>query len=160
MIVEKRERNDEAVVVRVYPHPVARVYRAWTVRRHIENWLRPNVECRLRVSVFDFREGGTFFFDYEWGNNASPVRGTFLTIVPEQTLAYSWNPQPPDPYAGKTTTVTVRFKTVAGGTEVVVKHTLFPDRDMRDRHGAGWAAALDLLAEHLGLPDAIAQTFP
>jgi uncharacterized protein YndB with AHSA1/START domain len=143
--VNDPEKPHEAVLIRRYPHPVVRVFRAWSVPRHIEGWLRPSLECRLRVEVFDFREGGDFVFNYEWGDNASPVRGRFRTIVPEQTLVYSWSPQPPDPYAGRETVVSVHFSAIASGTEILIRHTLFPDRAMRDRHQAGWASALDLL---------------
>lgn len=135
--------------MRRYPHPIERVYRAWSVPRHLEGRLRPDRECRLRVAAFDFREGGEFLFEYEWGDNASPVRGKFLTIVPAQTLVYSWSPQAPDPYAGRETMVTVSFTSTPGGTEVVVRHSVFPDDIMRERHRVGWESALDLLAEQL-----------
>ena len=147
--MEKRAKPHEAVVVRRYPHPVARVFLAWSVPRHLEGWLRPHAECRLRVATFDFREGGEFLFEYEWGDNASPVRGRFRTIVPEKTLVYSWSPQPPDPYAGCDTIVAVSFSPAPGGTEVVIRHTVFPDETMRDRHRVGWATALELLAGYL-----------
>lgn len=157
--MDESEKPREAVLVRRYPHPVERVFRAWSMPRHLEGWLRPDVECRLKVAKFDFREGGEFLFEYEWDGEASPVRGTFLTIVPEKSLVYSWVPQAPDPYAGHETIVSVRFISIASGTEILVRHAVFPDATMRDRHRTGWAAALDLLAAQLG-PRAVSKSFP
>lgn len=140
----------EAVVTRRFPHPVARVFRAWSEPRHLEGWLRPNVECALRVARFDFREGGEFYFRYDWKGAASPVQGRFLRIVVEQALIFSWSPQPPDPYAGRETMVSVWFRPAADdSTEVELRHTLFPDQIMRGRHHVGWGSAFDLLSGHL-----------
>ncbi|HKB89204.1 MAG TPA: SRPBCC domain-containing protein [Opitutaceae bacterium] len=140
----------EAVLKRRYPHPVARVFRAWSVPRHLESWLRPETECTLRVARFDFREGGEFVFHYTLGNETAPVHGKFLAIVPEQNLIYSWCPQPPDPWAGRETMVSVWFHPLAADeTEIEIRHTLFPDEMMRDRHHSGWSAAFEFLAQHL-----------
>lgn len=145
--MENRAETHEAMVTRRFPHPVARVFRAWSEPRHIEGWLRPNIDCALRVVRFDFREGGEFYFHYAWNDAASPVQGKFLSIVPERTLIYSWSPQPPDPHAGRETMVSVWFRAVADDvTEVELRHTLFPDETMRERHHCGWCAAFDLLA--------------
>jgi uncharacterized protein YndB with AHSA1/START domain len=126
------------------------VFRAWSEARQLEAWLRPDPDCRLLVARIDFREGGEFEFRYEWGSEAGPVHGKFLTIVANQTLIYSWTPQAPDPYAGRETMVSVWFRAVnPGETEVELRHTLFPDAPMRDCHDRGWNAAFAFLAESL-----------
>jgi hypothetical protein len=40
-----------------------------------------------------------------------------------------------------------------GGTEVEVRHTLFPDEPMRERHNEGWKGALDRLTRRLASPE-------
>ncbi len=144
------EKTTEAVVTRRFPHPLARVFRAWSEPRNLESWLRPDIGCELVVERFDFREGGELVFRYRWDQEVSPVHGRFLTIVPNQTLIYTWTPQPPDPYAGRETMVSVWFREIEPHlTEVELRHTLFPDETMCDRHHVGWSAAFDLLSQHL-----------
>ena len=150
--VENPAKTLEAVITRRFPHPVARVFRAWSEPSQLERWLRPDAGCTLRVVRFDFREGGEFVFHYAWGTEASPVHGRFLTIATERTLIYSWSPQAPDPYAGRETMVSVWFRAIAANlTEVELRHTLFPDEAMRDRHHTGWSAAVEFLARQLQL---------
>lgn len=151
--MEPKLETLEAVLVRRFPHPVARVYRVWTEPQHIAQWFRPYDDVTLEVPTFDFREGGDYFFRYTWSDGVFPVRGRFLTIRPEECLIFSWKPQPPDADAGKETMVSVWFRTPEPGvTEIELRHTLFPDATMRQRHEEGWIATLDRLSRHL-LPD-------
>lgn len=142
--------TSEAVITRRYPHPISRVFHAWTLVEHIEQWFRPFDDVMLSVEAFDLREGGHYAFRYTWPGHVFPVVGRFLTITPEQTLIFTWMPQEPDPDAGKETMVSVFFRALsATETEVEVRHTLFPDEPMRQRHNAGWCATLDRLHHFL-----------
>jgi uncharacterized protein YndB with AHSA1/START domain len=145
----------EARLIRRFPQPVSFVYEMWTQPQHLERWLSPADEILMQVVQFDFRAGGEYFFRYTWGeNNVFPLRGKFLTIEPENALIFTWLPQPPDPDAGKETMVSVWFRPLPdGGTEVEVRHTLFPDEKMRDRHQEGWNGAFDRLARRLSSPE-------
>jgi uncharacterized protein YndB with AHSA1/START domain len=79
-----------------------------------------------------------------------PVRGRFLTIRDEECLIFTWEPQPPDVDAGKETLVSVWFRELEPGvTELELRHTLFPDATMRQRHEDGWIATLDRLTRYL-----------
>jgi uncharacterized protein YndB with AHSA1/START domain len=143
-------RTPEARIIRRYPHPLARVYEAWTKVEHIEQWFRPFDDVTRSVAQFDLREGGGYFFHYKWPDGEFPVRGKFLTIRPGQRLIFSWEPQEPDVDAGKETMVSVFFRELEPTlTEVEVRHTLFPDETMRQRHEEGWNATLDRLSRHL-----------
>lgn len=145
--------TSEAVVQRRYPHPVSRVFRAWTRVEHIEQWFRPDDEVTLTVEFFDFREGGGYAFRYTWPGNVFPVSGRFLTVQPEQTLIFTWTPHEPDPDAGKETMVSVFFRAFGSTeTEVEVRHTLFPDEPMRQRHDDGWCATLERLGRCIESP--------
>ncbi len=142
--------TSEVVVLRRYPHPVDRVYCAWTMVEHIEQWFRPFDDVTLTVEQFDLRDGGTYAFRYTWPGSVFPVSGRFLTVKPEETLIFTWEPHAPDPDAGKETMVSVFFRSLeASLTEVEVRHTLFPDDAMRRRHDEGWCATLDRLCRYL-----------
>jgi hypothetical protein len=46
--------------------------------------------------------------------------------------------------------VSVWFRAVAAAiTEVEIRHTLFPDETMRDRHHSGWSIAVEFLSQEL-----------
>ena len=140
----------ETQIIRQFPHPVAKVYRAWTMVEHIEQWFCPSDDVTLEVTQFDLREGGEFRFLYTWPNGVFPVNCKFLTITPEQTLIFTWEPQAPHQDAGKETMVSVFFRSLKSSlTEVEIRHTLFPDDAMRICHHDGWCGTLDRLSRHL-----------
>jgi uncharacterized protein YndB with AHSA1/START domain len=140
---------------RRFAAPLALVYQVWTEPRHLERWLSPADDIRMEVLEFDFREGGVYHYRYTWGEDSvMPVRGRFLTIEPERWLIFSWEPQPPDPDAGKETMVSGWFRACgAGATEVEVRHTFFPDEPIRARHQDGWTGTLDRLERLLASPE-------
>lgn len=142
----------EAIITQRYPHPVARVYRAWTEPAHMEKWFRPFDDVTMKVTAFDFREGGEYGFHYTWPEGEFPVQGRFLSVRPHECLIFTWLPQPPDVDAGKDTLVSVFFRAISDReTEVEVRHTLFPDEPMRQRHTEGWTATLARLVGYLSL---------
>ena len=142
----------EATIIRRYPHPVSRVYRAWIMPEHLEQWFIPFEGMTLKVERFDFREGGEYLYRFKSPEGECPVRGKFLVIRPEKSLIYSFMPLAPHPDADKDTVVSVFFSALADGdTEVEIRHTLFPDVAMRDCHSEGWNGALDNLAKNLSL---------
>jgi uncharacterized protein YndB with AHSA1/START domain len=145
----------EATLIRRFAAPLALVYQVWRESRHLERWLSPADDIRMEVLEFEFREGGAYRYQYTWGEgNVMPVSGRFLTIEPERCLIFSWEPQPSDPDAGKETMVSVWFRACGdGGTEVEVRHTLFPDEAMRARHQEGWTSTLDRLGRWLASPE-------
>lgn len=143
-------QSHEVIITGRFPHPIERVFRAWSTPQHIECWLKPESQCRANVVRFDFREGGEYHLHYSWDAGTHSVHGKFLTIVPEKSVIFSWTTLPPDPYAGRETMVSVWFRSLSSDlTEVELRHTLFPDQVMRDCHNFGWSAAFALLTQHL-----------
>jgi len=141
--------SQEAIITRVFRHPVGRVYQAWTEPEHIARWWSPAAEIVLSILEYDLREGGRYFFRYEWPEGVLPVGGDFLTVKKEDCLIFTWNPREPDPDAGKESMVAVWFRALPEGhTEIELRHTLFPDEPMKQRHEDGWAATLDRLEEY------------
>ncbi len=148
--MEPAPRSFEASLVRRYPHPVSRVYRAWTMPEHLQQWLIPSDGMTLEVIKCNLREGGEFYYRFSSPQGDCPVSGKFLSIRPEQTLIFSWLPLNPHPDAGKETVVSVFFRIIEPSlTEVEVRHTLFPDKPMCECHIEGWNGAFDRLAIYL-----------
>jgi uncharacterized protein YndB with AHSA1/START domain len=145
--MENQKRTLEACLIRRLSQPVSFVYEMWTQPEHLEHWLSPADDIEMKVIDFDFREGGEYYFRYTWGSQGIfPLRGRFLTIRREESLIFTWLPQPPDPDAGKETMVSVWFRPQSSTeTEIEIRHTLFPHQSMRDRHEEGWTGALNRL---------------
>jgi uncharacterized protein YndB with AHSA1/START domain len=140
----------EARIIRRYPHPVSRVYRAWTQPAHLPQWFRPYDEVAMEIVEFDLREGGEYVFHFTWPQSKFLLRGKFLTIQPEECLIFTWTPQAPDIDAGKDTMVSVFFRALGNHeTELEVRHSLFPDEAMCQRHEGCWSATLDQLLRRL-----------
>jgi uncharacterized protein YndB with AHSA1/START domain len=111
--VDNPAQSHEVILTGRFPHPVERVFRAWSTPQHIECWLKPESQCRSNVVRFDFREGGEYHLHYSWDASTHSVHGKFLTIVPEKSVIFSWTTQPPDPYAGRETMVSVWFRSLS-----------------------------------------------
>ena len=140
----------EALIKRTFPHPLSRVYRAWTQPEHVALWLKPSEEVSLTVLGFDLRVGGAYDFRYEHGTGVFPVRGKFLTVEPERSIILTWQPYPPHVDAGKDTMLSVWFRSVSPeATEVDLRHTLFPDETMCQCHEKNWWGTLEQLSRHL-----------
>ena len=143
-------RTHETTIIRRYPHPLARVYRAWIMPEHLEDWFCPSDEMRLKVERFDLCAGGEYCFRFVAPNGDCPVVGKFLSVCPEQSLIFSWLPLEPHPDAGKDTLVSIFFRAIEPSlTEVEVRHTLFPDEPMCACHREGWNGTLDRLGRYL-----------
>ena len=143
-------KTHEAVIRRTFPHPLARVYRAWAQPEHVAGWLKPSEELSLTVLAFELRVGGDYDFQFAHGASIFPVRGKFLTVEPERSLIFTWLPYPPHVDAGKDTLVSVWFRPVTpGSTEIELRHTLFPDETMCHCHERNWQGTLEQLSRHL-----------
>ena len=71
------------------------------------------------------------------------VGGTYREVEPQRRLVYTWAwESTPE----RESLVTVEFVRSGDGTDLVLTHERFADRDARDRHGVGWSACLDRLA--------------
>ena len=131
--------------------PPERVYRAFTDRSDLEQWLAEPYEI-------DAREGGKFSFGQKADGHLT--HGQFLSVEPNKKLVYSWGFAVFDPKTGKPqsnwsddtpTKVTVTFEKVGKGTKVTIKHEGFPAGDpMYWPHEVGWEMLVgDVLRKYL-----------
>jgi uncharacterized protein YndB with AHSA1/START domain len=103
----------------------------------------------MTVDRLEPRAGGSYRFVFRFPDQlAVPVNGEYTTFDPPRRLAFTWTWEPPDPFAGVPTTVTVDFDEKDGGTEVVVNHGPFPTEEKLRMHERGWAGTLARL-EHI-----------
>jgi uncharacterized protein YndB with AHSA1/START domain len=140
---------DTRLVVRKWvAAPAALVFRAFTEAALVEQWLCPSPDAMVRVDALDARAGGRYRFLYHFPGSAAaiPVNGTYLEVDPPRRLAFTWTWEPPDPFAGVDTEVTVEFESSGGGTEVIVTHVRFPTEDKFRAHEGGWKSTLERLA--------------
>lgn len=148
--MKSNPKTSEAFIKRTFPHPLSRVYRAWTQAEHVAAWLKPSEELGLKVLGFELRVGGGYDFQFEHGGNIFPVRGKFLTVEPEHSLIFTWLPYASHVDAGKDTLVSVWFRPVSpSSTEVELRHTLFPDETMCQCHEKNWWGTMEQLSRYL-----------
>ena len=121
--------------------PRAKVYAAWTDAKTMKKWFAPG-EREADATVLDVRVGGKFKITMKGESDAPVAVGEYKEVVPSQRLAFTWNwegsPETP-------TLVTVTFKDVTGGTEVVLVHEGFASKESCEGHRQGWLSIMDKL---------------
>ncbi|HOS49066.1 MAG TPA: SRPBCC domain-containing protein [Bacteroidia bacterium] len=65
------------------------------------------------------------------------VKGKVTEYKPGQELGYTWKPEEWDKRT-KPSVVSMKFKSHAAGTDVVLIHSDFPSQEEADKHGNGW----------------------
>lgn len=124
----------------------ALVFRAFTEAALIEQWFCPSADASVRVDMLEVREGGRYRFLYHFpGKEAVAVAGRYLCVDPPRQLVFTWTWEPPDPFAGVETRVSVDFEADGSGTEVIVTHERFPAEDRFRQHENGWKGTLERL---------------
>ena len=119
--------------VRVFPHPIERVWRAIADPAEISEW--------FWTAAFELRLGAPFAF----GPDANGIRGVILALDPPRLLRFS------DPGTGVEGYFEFTLASVAGGTQVrLVQHgtpAFVPDGWPWPGLLAGWHRTID----HLGV---------
>ena len=91
----------------------------------------------------DFRVGGDYKIKINHSENISvTMSGSFLEIVPNEKLVYSWNSDSVE-YPAHNTLVTVEFFDKGATTEILLKHSKFDRPVSVQGHSMGWGGALD-----------------
>lgn len=116
------------------------VWEAWTQPEHMRQWSCPAPGGAKEV-VTDLRVGGSFRIRMLVDGKQHNAFGTYREIDEPSRLVYSWDWEEEDNAMGETL-VTVEFREVEGGTEVVLRHEGFPVEDARKGHEEGWTACL------------------
>ncbi|MET3375272.1 uncharacterized protein YndB with AHSA1/START domain [Variovorax boronicumulans] len=118
----------------------AKVWRAWTDPQALKHWFGPEEIVDVPLAEVDLRVGGRFRVTMLAADGEThDVSGTYLEVVPERRLVFSWawrsTPE-------RESRVTVQLEPDAGGCELVLMHQQFFDEAARDGHNHGWTGSL------------------
>ena len=118
----------------------AKVWRAWTDPQALKHWFGPEEIIDVPLAEVDLRVGGRFRVTMRAADGEThDVSGTYLEVVPERKLVFSWawrsTPE-------RESRVTVQLEPDAGGCELVLMHEQFFDQAAREAHEHGWSGAL------------------
>jgi uncharacterized protein YndB with AHSA1/START domain len=128
-----------------------RTFDAWTRPENMRQWFGPNrTIANLEINP---RKDGAYLIELEGGPCDSTIAkadiapnvvisGRYVKVDPYDLLSFTWASNL-DP--SEETLVTITFKDVAEGTEVVLTHERFATELSRSRHEMGWTGALDKL---------------
>jgi uncharacterized protein YndB with AHSA1/START domain len=133
---------------RHYPVAPEKVWRAWTDPEAIKRWWGPGDNQPVSVAQLDVRVGGRFrvVFGGPEGRDHD-VQGVYREVVPNRKLVFTWTW--PNSTPERESLVTIVFKKVAGGTELVFRHEQFIDETVRDNHKQGWSESFVKLERFL-----------
>lgn len=121
---------------------VERVYKAWTEPEQMTKWFGCMETQAVKISQ-DLRVGGNYSVNVQLDDQKScTMSGTYLEIVPNEKLVYSWTNTAED-YPAKDTLVTVEFIAKGATTEIHLKHSKFDRPISVQGHTMGWGAAFD-----------------
>lgn len=97
----------------------------------------------MGISVdIDPQPGGLFRVDITGGDVA---RGTYVDVVPDQRVSFTWGWEGNDGVPPGSSTVTIELAATADGTNLVLTHVGLPDDAVAD-HRDGWIYFTDRLA--------------
>ena len=136
---------------RVLKAPPERVYRAFLDPEAMCKWLPPKGFV-AQVQEMDAREGGRYRMSFRnFGNGQTHAfGGSYLRLVPDETIRYSDHFDDPN-LPGEMRT-TVRLRAVSCGTEIEVEQTGIPAMIPVEMCYLGWQESLAQLA-HLVEPE-------
>lgn len=137
-MTEIETSGTKLTIRRTFDAPRDRVWRAFTEPDEVEQWFGPG-SMTGRVRALEPEPGGTYSVSMLGDEHRYDVEGEFLEVVEGERLVHTWEP-------GR---VTIELRDADEGCEVVLTHEGLPDREAADGHTAGWASALDNLAEVL-----------
>jgi len=119
---------------------IDRVFEAWTQPRALRLWWCPEGWHPTGIEV-DLCDGGAWRIAMRRDGTSQhvAVHGRFLEVLPPTRLVYTWRWD--GAFSGMPETrVTVDFRAVAGGTEIVLRQEALA-MPLCTRHLAGWLAA-------------------
>jgi uncharacterized protein YndB with AHSA1/START domain len=128
-----------------YDHTPDRVFDAWTDARGMTSWMRPGPTTDVKAEL-DVREGGAFSIDMIFGDQSILHTGTYEVVDRPRRLVFTWNA----PHLDMPTKVSLDFRAVDGGTELVLVHEGLPSEESVTNHTQGWAQILGHLEARLG----------
>ena len=135
-------------LTRSYPVAPEKVWRAWTEPEAVKKWWGPVGNDPVSVAELDVRVGGRFRIVFGGpGGRDHEVQGIYREVVPNRKLVFTWTW--PNSTPERASLVTIEFKTVGRGTELVFLHEGHYDETVRDNHKKGWSETFAKLERFL-----------
>ncbi|HVC01818.1 MAG TPA: SRPBCC domain-containing protein [Steroidobacteraceae bacterium] len=131
-------------ITRRFEAPPERVFDAW-LSRAWGDWIGP-AAIRGEIKLLEARVGGRYrIVMHRPDDEPLTVEGVYREIVRPTKLAFTWTWI----HAERETLVTLTFRPVGTGTEMMIHHEGFSDVERRDGHNNGWNGTFDKLAASL-----------
>jgi len=129
---------------RHYPVAPEKVWRAWTDPEALKRWWGPTPGEPVSLAELDVRVGGRFRIVFGGPDGKMhECAGVYKEVVPNQKLVFTWSW--PNSTPERVSVVSITFKTVSDGTELIFKHEQLFDEKVRDDHKQGWSSSFDKL---------------
>ncbi len=133
---------------RHYPVGPEKVWRAWTDPEAVKKWWGPGPGEPVAAAELDVRVGGKFRIVFGGADGKEhECAGVYKEVVPNRRLVFTWSWPRTTPE--RVSVVTITFKAVPNGTELVFTHEQLFDEKVRDDHKRGWSSCLDKLEAFL-----------
>lgn len=145
--------ESETVVVKgAFRASMDKVWRAWTEPERLQKWFGSKAGKFDTVEA-DVRVGGRWRFAVLEDETPTALQGEYLTVEPHALLVFTWTfvRQLPDGRQEATaeSLVTVAFRQIEGGVEVILRHENIKTEDGRLGVASGWDASFANLAATL-----------
>jgi uncharacterized protein YndB with AHSA1/START domain len=126
------------VLSREYLVAPEKVWRAWTDPEAVKRWFGPGGYDPVSLAELDVRVGGRFRIVFGGADGeAHECTGVYREVVPGRKLVFTWIWPRTTPE--RESLVTIDFKAVGRGTELVFRHERLFDEKVRDDHKRGWS---------------------
>lgn len=148
-MTERSITHGSFAVKRTYPHPPAKVFRAWSDPAIKREWYGGPAQDDPR-RVFEFRVGGRENNFGKVGNQSFALESRYYDIVPDNRIVYAYDVRINDVIISLSV-ATVEFRPAGDGTELVMTEqgAFFDGLDNSEERIFGTKSVLDRLGEIL-----------
>jgi uncharacterized protein YndB with AHSA1/START domain len=139
----------ELVITRVFDAPRELVYRAWTERDRVLQWLGPAGFTGIEFAM-DERPGGAWQGRMRGPDGTEHANGGRVreAVAPERLVfTFAWDEEDGTP--GREMLITITLADRGGRTEMTFHQAAFESAEDRDGHIQGWSESFDKLAQYL-----------
>jgi len=135
-------------LTRSYPVAPEKVWRAWTDPEAVKRWWGPGGHEPVSLAQLDVRVGGRFRIVFGGADGeAHECVGVYKEVLPGRKLVFTWTWPRTTPE--RESLVTIEFRAIGRGTELVFRHEQLFDETVRDNHKRGWSESLEKLERFL-----------
>lgn len=137
----------DLVVMRQMNAPRRVVFEAWTVPRHLMQWLGP-LDFTVPFCELDCRPNGSYQVCIRSSEGADYwMRGVYREFLEPERLVFTLASEPPNA-PDRETLVTVDFAECEGKTEITLRQGGFASGDAANSPLPAWDESLDCLAAY------------